>query len=61
MLQHPDISGMITDRYILDNELPKNQTFLDMMDRKSEFKKEVDRMETMNIMKCNRVGSYDTL
>ena len=56
MLQHPDISGMITDRYILDNELPKNQTFLDMMDRKSEFKKEVDRMETMNIMKCNRVA-----
>jgi len=56
MLQHPDISEMITDRYILDNELPKNQTFLDMMDRKSEFKKEVDRMETMNIMKCNRVA-----
>jgi hypothetical protein len=56
MLQHPDISGMITDRYILDNELPKNQTFLDMMDRKSEFKKEIDRMETMNIMKCNRVA-----
>ena len=56
MLQHPDISGMITDRYILDNELPNNQTFLDMMDRKSEFKKEVDRMETMNIMKCNRVA-----
>ena len=56
MLQHPDISEMITDRYILDNELPKNQTFLDMMDRKSEFKIEVDRMETMNIMKCNRVA-----
>ena len=56
MLQHPDISGIIADRYILDNELPENQMVLDMMDRKSEFKDELDRIDTMNIMKCNHVA-----